>query len=133
MEVNLTIQGGLLNCFTRHNLIVNSMEILDANGQRIRGPVENTFFVSYDVDTTINATYYCRVNSTLGSQNLSILVLSTEYETEEIITQSASPIVTKQSSITTPNIPIIPVAASAATVLVLLLIILILACIIILR
>ena len=73
----------------------------------------------------MNATYVCRVNSTLGSQNL---ILSsgepttvTQFETQNAANQN-------------PNIPVIPItAASAGTLLILLGIIFILVCIISLR
>ena len=115
---------------------MDSIELLDVDGDRIHDSVINKSTLSYVINTTpTNATYTCRVNSTLGSQNVSLYVFIDDQEIEETTVQSIATtlVFTEQNSILTPNIPLIPTAASIAIILTLLLIILILACIILLR
>lgn len=135
IEIGFSVQNGSLNCFTKLNLTVDSIEILDDNGWKILGLIQYTSLLNYDIDTTVNATYYCRVNTTLGSQNLSISVPSmlSDYENAEVTTQHASSMIIVTKPITPPEFPVIQVAASGAAVLALLLIILLLTCTIFLR
>ena len=131
IEIDFTLDGSMLTCSINSSLTVDSIELLDSDGQRIIKSSKNLSFINYKLNTMItNVTYVCRVNSTLGTQNFSIFVLSTNYEIEETTSQSSTLVVVKQS----PTIPVIPIAAaSAGTILILLGIIFILVCIISLR
>ena len=79
---------------------------------------------------TMNSTYVCRVNSTLGSQNISIFVTSdndNEPEgTDTIAIQSVTLVAAKHS----PDIPVIPIAVASAGALLVLLGIIFIVCII---
>ena len=129
-EIEFTLDGSSLTCSTHSNDAVNSIELLDADQQRIAGPVENTSSLSLAVNNTnITATYFCRVitNSTLGIRRLSIPILSMN---EEITSRSEISVTKAESPMSSY---VFPVIASAATLLMLLLMILLLACIIIIR
>ena len=74
---------------------------------------------------TMNATYVCRVNSTLGSQNVSIFVTPDNDNDAESVTSVAA----KRS----PDIPVIPIATGSAGALLVLFGIIFIICIISLR
>ena len=110
-------------CITNSSLIVDSIELFDSNGQIIAGPSRNVSFIHYNLTSEMmNSKYICRVNSTLGSRNISIFVNNFEANTQSMTEMTA-----KRSLV----IPI--AAASAGTLLILLGIFFILACIISLR
>ena len=137
--------GSTLICATNSSLIVDSIELLDSDGQIIiAGPSRNVSIIHHNLNgKMMSSEYICRVNSTLGSQNISIFVNSSEaVETNtqsatEVPskpspnTQSATEVPSKQSPTTQSVIPI--AAASAGALLILLSIIFILVCIISLR
>ena len=136
----------MLTCSTHLSLIVDSIELLDSDGQRIAGPSRNVSFIHHNLNDSeaVNSEYICRVNSILGSQNQSYYNISVNNNwTKEINTridhettetkfnfQSTMEVAAKKN----PNIPVVLIAAaSAGTLLILLSIIFILVCIISLR
>ena len=91
-------------------------------------------FIHHNINSkTMNATYTCRVNSTLGSQNISIFVTSDNdnepEETDTIAIQSVTSVAAKHSL----DIPVIPIATASAGALLVLLGIIFIVCIISLR
>ena len=121
----------MLNCSTNSSLVVDSIELLDADRQTVIQTVTNTSLLNYKANiTTQNVTYICRVNSTLGSQ-IYRLNINDGYEAKGVTTPPMTLVPTVSPS--PVNIPLTPIAASAATILALLLIITLLACIILLR
>ena len=124
----------MLTCSTNSSLIVDSIELLDSNGERIAAPSRNVSSIQYYINgTTMNATYVCRVNSTLGSQIYQTdneLINNYYAETEEttVVTQSVTLVAEKHS----PGL-IIPITAASAGALLVLLVIFFIVCIISLR
>jgi hypothetical protein len=117
IDIDFIFDGSTLTCATNSSLIVDSIELLDSDGRKITEPFKNVSSIHHNLNgEMVNSKYICRVNSTLGSQNLSI-----NYVTKETNTN------TKPSQ----NTPVIPIAAaSAGTLLVLLSMVCILLCII---
>ena len=129
-------------CTTNSSLVVDSIELLDSDGQMIIAePFRNVSIIHHNLNgKMMSSEYICRVNSTLGSQNTSIFVNSSE--AVETNTQSATEVPSKPSpntqsatEVPSPNTQsVIPIAAaSAGALLILLGIIFILVCIISLR
>ena len=75
--VEFSLDGNLLTCSTNPSLTVNSIELLDINGQRVSEPVMQTSSLSYSVISDTSMAYICRVHSTLGSQNATPILIST--------------------------------------------------------
>ena len=90
IKVDFTLKGNLLTCSTNTSLIVDSIELLDINGQRIFGPVVQTSLLVISVSSHSSNTYICRVNSTLGSQStvLDLAPVSTTDGNDDITTYS---------------------------------------------
>ena len=129
IEMEFIWNGSTLMCTTNSSLIVDSIELLDSDGL-ITGPSRNISFIHHNLNgKMMNSEYICRVNSSLGSQNISIFVNSSV--TKETNTQSVTEMTSKRSPTTQPVIPI--AAAGAGALLILLGIIFILVCIISLR
>ena len=133
--ISVTLEGSMLTCSTNLSFIVDSIELLDSNGQRIAEPSRNISFIHHNLNGSevMNSEYICRVNSTLGSQNKSAFInnngteesnTQTDYGTTD---QSTREVTTMKS----PNTPVVAIAAaSAGALLILLCIIFILVCII---
>ena len=129
------MNGVLLICATNSRLIVDSIELLNSNGERIAAPSRNVSSIQYYINgMTVNTTYVCRVNSTLGSQNSSIFAMSdNDYagiEEATIVTQSVT-VAEKYSP--EPNIPVVLIAVTSSGALLVLLAIFTIVCIISLR
>ena len=74
----------MLTCSTNLSIIVDSIELLDSDGQRIAGPSRNVSFIHHNLNGNgaVNLEYICRVNSILGSQNQSIYITK-EFESNQ--------------------------------------------------
>ena len=74
----------MLTCSTNLSFIVDSIEILDSNGQIIAGPSRNVSFVYHTLNGSeaMKSEYICRVNSTLGGQNQSVYITN-EFESNQ--------------------------------------------------
>lgn len=125
----------MLTCSTNSSLIVDSIELLNSSGERIDAPSRNVSSTKHYINgMTMNATYVCRVNSTLGSQSSSIFVMSdNDYAgigEATIVTQSVT-VAEKHSP--EPNIPVVPIATASAGALLVLLAMFTIVCIISLR
>ena len=128
----------MLTCSTNPSFIVDSIELLDSDGQIIAGPSRNVSFIHHNLNgKMMNSEYICRVNSTLGSQNKGAFInnngteetyTQTDYGTTETNVQSTREVAAKKTPNTQQVIPI--AAASGGALLILLGIIFILVCII---
>ena len=74
----------MLTCSTNLSFIVDSIELLDSNGQRITEPSRNISFIHHNLNGSevMNSEYICRVKSILGNQNQNVYITN-EFESSQ--------------------------------------------------